>query len=69
MPGFAGRRVEGAGDRTDDSRQADIFERMSKQLNDELAATGDPRVAGGGEEFDRFEYIGGAPEFPAWNYE
>ena len=42
---------------------------MSKQLNDELAATGDPRVAGGGEEFDRFEYIGGAPEFPAWNYE
>jgi len=42
---------------------------MSKQLNGELAATGDPRVTGGGGAFDRFEYIGGAPEFPAWNYE
>jgi hypothetical protein len=48
----------------DDPEYADVFERMSKQLNEELAVTGDPRVIGGGEKFDAFEYIGGAPEFP-----
>lgn len=48
----------------DDPEYADVLARMSKQLNEELAATGDPRATGGGDEFDRFEYIGGGPEFP-----
>ncbi len=48
----------------EDPEYADVFKCMSKLLNDELAATGDPRVIGGGEKFDSFEYIGGAPEFP-----
>jgi arylsulfatase A-like enzyme len=48
----------------DDPEYADVLARMSKQLNEELAATGDPRVTSGGEKFDAFEYIGGAPAFP-----
>ena len=37
---------------------------MSEQLMKELAKSGDPRAKGGGDEFDRDPYLGGAPKFP-----
>ncbi len=37
---------------------------MSAQLMKELAKSGDPRAKGGGDEFDRYPYLGGAPKFP-----
>ncbi len=43
---------------------AGVFKKLAAQLNDELSATGDPRVIGGGEKFDEFPYSGGAPKFP-----
>ena len=55
--------------REDESGAEEWFNAISAYVSrcltcDELAATGDPRVTGDGEEFDSFEYIGGAPEFP-----
>jgi N-sulfoglucosamine sulfohydrolase len=40
---------------------------LSKTLTAQLKATGDPRVIGGGEKFDEFPYLGGAPKFPKRN--
>lgn len=39
-------------------------EQLWRRLEEQLRATGDPRVVGGGEAFDQFPYLGGAPEFP-----
>ncbi|MCF7817704.1 MAG: sulfatase [Kiritimatiellales bacterium] len=43
---------------------AEVFKTLSKQLNDELRDSGDPRVVGGGEKFDTYPYSGGAPTYP-----
>ncbi|HUY35642.1 MAG TPA: sulfatase [Pirellulales bacterium] len=37
---------------------------LSEQLMAELKAGGDPRVAGGGDKFDRYPYYGGVPTWP-----
>lgn len=37
---------------------------LSAKLMDELKTTGDPRVVGGGDAFDRYPYYGGVPEWP-----
>jgi N-sulfoglucosamine sulfohydrolase len=37
---------------------------LSARLRAELAETGDPRVVGGGEEFDRYPYYGAVPQWP-----
>lgn len=42
---------------------AEVFKALARQLNDELGASGDPRVVGGGEKFDLHPYSGGAPLF------
>jgi len=47
-----------------DAAYADTLAGLSTKLTAELKATGDPRVTGGGEEFDEFKYLGGAPKFP-----
>ena len=49
-----------------DPQYAEIRDKLAKQLTAELEKTGDPRVVGGGEQFDRFPYLGGAPKFPGW---
>ena len=36
------------------------------RLQSALRASEDPRVVGGGEEFDRFPYSGGGPKHPSW---
>ena len=38
---------------------AEVQARLSNQLEAELRALGDPRVDGGGDEFDTFPYYGG----------
>ncbi|NQU21439.1 MAG: sulfatase [Candidatus Nealsonbacteria bacterium] len=47
-----------------ESAYAEIRERLSKQLTDQLRATADPRIIGGGEQFDRYPYSGGVPKYP-----
>ena len=37
---------------------------LSERLLTELRQTADPRVVGGGENFDRYPYFGGVPEWP-----
>jgi hypothetical protein len=39
---------------------------LAQRLTAELEKSGDPRVVGGGDQFDRFPYLGGAPKFPGW---
>jgi arylsulfatase A-like enzyme len=43
---------------------ADVLHKLSRQMNEELKATGDPRIVGGGEKFDTYRYTGGAPQYP-----
>jgi arylsulfatase A-like enzyme len=43
---------------------ADVLKTLSKQLDDELRASGDPRVIGGGEKFDTYPYTGGGATYP-----
>lgn len=43
-----------------------IKDELSEKLTEELKSTGDPRVLGGGEEFDKHPYFGGAPKHPDW---
>jgi arylsulfatase A-like enzyme len=42
---------------------AEVLKKLAKQLDDELRATGDPRVVGGAEKFDAYPYGGGAPKY------
>lgn len=46
-----------------DPKYATTLQELSKRLDEELAATGDPRT-GGEAPFDEFSYSGGAPKFP-----
>jgi len=42
----------------DDARYAKQKAELARQLNDELRATADPRITEGGEQFDRYPYLG-----------
>ncbi len=42
----------------------DARERLAAELNEKLAASGDPRLLGGGEKFDSYPYYGGTPRKP-----
>jgi arylsulfatase A-like enzyme len=42
---------------------ADVKSRLSEQLTEALRSQQDPRVIGGGEKFDEYPYLGGAPTF------
>jgi hypothetical protein len=48
----------------DQPAYADARSRLAQQLTDRLRAAEDPRVVGGGEAFDAYEYLGGAPQHP-----
>jgi arylsulfatase A-like enzyme len=48
----------------DQPEYAAIRAQLSQQLTDRLRTSEDPRVVGGGETFDRYEYLGGAPQHP-----
>ncbi len=47
-----------------DPEYAEVRQKLSKRLSDRLRATGDPRELGGGPQFDRYPYPGGAPQYP-----
>jgi len=47
-----------------DPAYAEIRKRLDRQLVRTLQATNDPRVVGGGEKFDQYPYLGGAPGYP-----
>jgi arylsulfatase A-like enzyme len=47
-----------------DAQYAKALNELSTQLTRELKASGDPRELGGGEGFDAFPYLGGAPKYP-----
>ena len=50
----------------DDPAYADAKRELSDELFKQLRATGDPRVTGGGDRFDTYPYLGGAPKYPGW---
>jgi arylsulfatase A-like enzyme len=43
---------------------AAVKKELSARLMEELRSTADPRVVGGGEQFDRYPYYGAVPEWP-----
>jgi N-sulfoglucosamine sulfohydrolase len=47
-----------------DPAYADARARLAKQLTAELKANKDPRIVGGGDRFDTYPYLGGAPQWP-----
>jgi arylsulfatase A-like enzyme len=47
-----------------DPKYAAIREELSDKLTNHLRATGDPRIVGGGDKFDQYPYLGGAPKYP-----
>ncbi len=49
-----------------DPAYAAIKKKLSMALTDELRETLDPRIIGGGEKFDLYPYLGGAPRHPDW---
>jgi len=48
-----------------DPKYAEVAARLWQTLRGELEATGDPRILGGAEQFDRFPYYGGSAWRPA----
>jgi arylsulfatase A-like enzyme len=52
-----------------DPAYAKIRKDLSSRLMATLKATGDPRVVGGGEKFDRYPYYGGIPKKPGYQPE
>ncbi len=46
-----------------DNAYAKVFKKLSKQLNNELKASDDPRVVGDGDIFDHFRYSGWGPQY------
>jgi len=48
----------------DNPKYAEIKKKLAAQLTAQLKATADPRIVGGGEKFDEYKYLGGAPKFP-----
>lgn len=49
----------------DDPAYAGIRESLSAQLMEQLERTADPRVIGGGDQFDEYPYLGGGPRHPS----
>jgi N-sulfoglucosamine sulfohydrolase len=47
-----------------DPAYAEARKKLAARLTAALKATGDPRVVGGGEKFDTYKYLGGAPQWP-----
>ncbi len=47
-----------------DPKYAKTREQLANRLTDQLRATGDPRIIGGGEKFDEYPYLGGVPKYP-----
>jgi len=47
-----------------DPKYAEVRKELDRRLTEQLEATGDPRVVGGGEKFDEYPYLGGAPTYP-----
>ncbi len=47
-----------------DPEYAAIRRQLAERLMRQLEATGDPRAVGGGEKFDEYPYLGGAPTYP-----
>ena len=54
---------------SDDEDYATIREELSALLMEQLEATGDPRVLGGGDEFDEVPYLGKGPRHPSYKPE
>ena len=49
-----------------DPAYAEVKDRLSALLMDQLVATGDPRATGGGDEFDAVPYLGQGPRHPSY---
>lgn len=49
-----------------DPEYDEILKELAAQLNRQLELTGDPRVIGGGQDFDSYPYLGGAPRHPSF---
>ena len=50
----------------EDPEYAEIRKELSALLTEQLERTGDPRLLGGGEQFDKYPYYGGAPQHPSY---
>jgi N-sulfoglucosamine sulfohydrolase len=48
----------------DDKAYSVAKQELSTRLVQELEATADPRIVGGGDAFDRYPYYGGVPQWP-----
>lgn len=48
-----------------DPKYAHVKTELASKLTNELEKTEDPRVIGGGEKFDKYPYLGGAPKHPS----
>ena len=49
----------------DDPEYQATRDRLGERLMEQLRATGDPRATGGGDAFDDYPYLGGAPRHPS----
>lgn len=49
-----------------DPAYAEIMEKLSQQLMEDLLATKDPRATGGGDDFDTVTYLGYGPRHPSF---
>lgn len=49
-----------------DPAYAEIKEKLSAQLMEQLLATGDPRATGSGDKFDKVPYLGQGPRHPSY---
>lgn len=47
------------------AKYAPIKKQLADELMAQLQASGDPRALGGGDQFDAFPYLGGAPKHPS----
>ncbi len=47
-----------------DPDYAEVKRKLADRLMAELRASGDPRALGGGDRFDQYPYLGGAPKHP-----
>ena len=61
---LADRRVPHTLVRLHEGEQVPSFDERQTSLEMELKAAGDPRMVGGGEKFDTYRYLGGAPKWP-----
>ncbi|MCA9100427.1 MAG: sulfatase [Planctomycetales bacterium] len=50
----------------DDAAYTQVKHRLATQLDDELRASNDPRIVGGGKSFDEYPYFGGGPKHLHW---